>query len=65
MALKINLCIMEVQQVYMQDRQLVPLVFKTLQLAARIWHWNRTSWLCGELQASDRVPLICMGVRGM
>jgi len=42
------------------DCQLIPLVFKTLQLAARIWHWIRTSRLSAELQASDQVPLICM-----
>ena len=47
----------------MQDHQLVRLVFKRLQLAARIWHWNRTSRMSGELQASDRVLLIWICLR--
>ena len=49
----------------MQDLQLVPLVFKTLQLATWVWQWNRTSRLSGELQASDLVLLICMSLRGI
>ena len=47
----------------MQDRQLVPRVFKT-QLAWRIWHWNRTSSLPVELGACDRVSWIFMSLKG-
>jgi hypothetical protein len=62
---KINSCIMKVNPCLCADRQTVPLLFKTLQLAARIWHWNRTGRLSGELQASDLIPLICMSLRGI
>jgi len=32
---------------------------------ARIWHWNRTSRVSGELQASDEVPLVCICLGGI
>jgi len=39
-------------------------VSKTQQ-AGRIWHWNRTIRMPGELQASDRISLIFISLRGI
>jgi len=40
-------------------------VFKTQQQAGRIWNWNRTIRMPGELKASDRISLIFMSLRGI